>query len=53
MLNRLGMRYSLYYALPSCGPGESRTIQVQLTAESAADHPGAIVRARTGYSAPL
>jgi VWFA-related protein len=53
MLNRLRMRYSLYYALPSCRPGERRTIQVELTAEAAAGHPGAIVRARTGYSAPL
>lgn len=53
MLNRLRMRYSLYYALPSCKPGERRTIQVELTAETAASHPGAIVRARTGYFAPL
>ena len=52
MLNRLRMRYSLYYALPSSRPGERRTIQVQLTAEAAAAHPGAIVRARTGYFAP-
>ena len=53
MLNRLRMRYSLYYALPSCRPGERRTIQVDLAAETAAGHPGAIVRARTGYFAPL
>jgi len=52
MLNRLRMRYSLYYALPSCQPGERRTIRVELTAEAEAGHPGAIVRARTGYSAP-
>jgi len=53
MLNRLRMRYSLYYALPPCGPGEKRTVQVELTGEAAAQHPGAIVRARTGYFAPL
>jgi hypothetical protein len=52
MLSRLRMRYSLYYALPSCRPEERRTIQVQLTAEAAAGHPGAIVRARAGYFAP-
>jgi len=52
MLNRLRMRYSLYYALPSCRPGERRTIRVELTAEAAAGHPGATVRARTGYLAP-
>ena len=52
MLNRLRMRYSLYYALPSCQPGERRPIRVELTAEAAAGHPGAIVRARTGYFAP-
>ena len=53
MVNRLRMRYSLYYALPPCRPGEKRTIQVQLSGEAAARHPGAIVRARTGYFAPL
>jgi hypothetical protein len=53
MLNRLRMRYRLYYALPSCRPGERRTIQVELTAVATAGHPGAIVHARTGYFAPL
>jgi VWFA-related protein len=52
MLNRLRTRYSLYYALPPCGPGEIRTIKVELTGEAATGHPGAIVRARTGYFAP-
>jgi VWFA-related protein len=51
-LNRLRMRYSLYYALPQCTPGEQRTVQVELTSDAAAEHPGAIVRARTGYFAP-
>lgn len=53
MLNRLRMRYTLYYALPSCRPGERRTIRVALTADAAAGHPGAIVRERTAYFAPL
>jgi VWFA-related protein len=53
MLNRLRMRYSLYYALPSSRPGERRTIKVELTAQAAGAQPGAIVRARTGYFAPV
>jgi VWFA-related protein len=53
MLNRLRLRYSLYYALPPGKPGEERKIEVELTPEAAAQHPGAIVRARTGYFAPL
>jgi VWFA-related protein len=52
-LNRLRMRYSLFYPLPPCSPGEKRTVHVELTGEAAATHPGAIVRARTGYLAPL
>jgi VWFA-related protein len=52
-LNRLRMRYSLYYALPRCMPGEERMVQVKLASKAAAEHPGAIVRARTGYFAPL
>jgi VWFA-related protein len=53
MLNRLRMRYSLYYALPPRTSGEQRTVQVELTSDAAAEHPGAIVGARTGYFAPL
>jgi hypothetical protein len=52
-LNRLRIRYSLYYSLPQCMPGEQRTVQVELASDAAAEHPGAIVRARTGYFAPL
>jgi VWFA-related protein len=54
MLNRLRLRYSLYYALPpGVHPGEERSLTVDLTAEAAAQHPGATVRARTGYFTPL
>jgi hypothetical protein len=53
MLTRLRLRYSLYYALPQGMAGEERKVQVELTAQAAAQHPGAIVRARTGYFAPL
>lgn len=57
-IHRLRMRYSLYYALPVANPGaerpgEERKVQVQLTREAAAQHPGAMVRARSGYFAPL
>jgi hypothetical protein len=38
-----------YYALASCRPGERRTIQVQLTAEAAAGHLGAIVRGPVSF----
>lgn len=45
------MTYSLYlyYATPQAAPGEERKLQVQLTREAAAQHPGAFVLARTGY----
>jgi hypothetical protein len=52
MVHRLRMRYSLYYALPQSRPGEVHRLEVQLTREAAAQHPRAIVRARTGYMAP-
>jgi hypothetical protein len=52
MVRRLRMRYSLYYAPPKANPGEERRVEVQLTRQAAAQHPGAIVRARTGYIAP-
>jgi VWFA-related protein len=52
MLSRLRLRYSLYYALLPGTPGEQRRIQVELTDEVAAQHPGAVVRARTGYIVP-
>jgi len=52
MLNRLRLRYSLYYALPPSKPGEARTVHVELTAQAAAQRPGAVVRARNGYFTP-
>jgi VWFA-related protein len=52
MLRRLRNRYSLYYALPPARAGEERKIEVRLTRAAAAQHPGALVRARTGYIAP-
>ena len=52
-IHRLRLRYSLYYPLPHSVLGEQRKIEVQLTPEAEALHPDAIVRARTGYFAPL
>jgi len=52
-IHRLRLRYSLYYQMPHAVLGEERKVQVELTPEAAAQHPGAIVRARTGYRAPL
>ena len=52
MLLRLRLRYSLYYALPKGTPGETRKIKVQLSPAAARQHPGAIIRARTGYISP-
>ncbi|HEY4360612.1 MAG TPA: VWA domain-containing protein [Bryobacteraceae bacterium] len=50
-LHRLRLRYSLYYAVPLVSPGTSplHKIKVQLAPEAARRHPGAILRARSGY----
>ncbi len=52
-IQRPRQRYSLYYALPPVKPGEERRVQVQLTREARTRHPRAVIRARTGYIAPL
>jgi len=51
-IQRLRLRYSLYYALPRSTPGEERKIRVQLSSDAVKRYPGATVRARTGYVAP-
>jgi VWFA-related protein len=57
MIERLRQRYSLYYALPPIGapvrPGEERRVEIQLTSQAQARNPRAVVRARSGYFAPL
>ena len=53
MLHRLRLRYSLYYALPKGKPGEERKIKVQLSPEAARQHPGAVIRSRSGYIQPV
>jgi VWFA-related protein len=44
MIQRLRLRYSLYYAAPAARAGEERKIKVELTG-----HKGAKIRARSGY----
>ena len=45
-------RYSLQYPAPGGGPGSFRHIRVELSAATVARHPGAVVRARSGYDVP-
>jgi len=52
MVHRVRQRYSLYYAMPQVLPGEERKVEVHLTRQAAAQHLGAVVRARSGYFAP-
>jgi VWFA-related protein len=49
MIQRLRLRYSLYYAMPAGGVGEERRIKVELTASAARQYRDAKVRARSGY----
>lgn len=51
-MRRIRLRYSLYYAVPQCRPGEQRRVEVQLTADALRRNPGARVRARKGYVVP-
>jgi VWFA-related protein len=50
-IQRLRSRYSLYYAPPPDRPGEEHKIRVQLAPPAARRHPGATIRARSGYKA--
>lgn len=49
MIQRLRLRYSLYYAMPAHKVGEERKIKVELTGDAAQTYRGAKVRARSGY----
>ncbi len=51
-MHRIRSRYSLYYAMPEAKPGSRRALHVELTADAGRRHPGAKVRARTGYAIP-
>jgi hypothetical protein len=51
MIERLRLRYSLYYAMPETKATEERKIKVELTGDAARRYRGAKVRARTGYQA--
>jgi uncharacterized protein (DUF58 family) len=52
MIRRLRSRYSLYYSMPQGKPGSERKVKVELTPQVMREHPGAVVRARTGYVVP-
>jgi VWFA-related protein len=52
MIERLRLRYSLYYAMPAGEPGKQRKIKVELTGEAARFYKDAKVRARSGYRIP-
>jgi VWFA-related protein len=45
-------RYSLQYPAPAGEPGTFRRVRVELSGAAAARHPGATVKARTGYDVP-
>jgi VWFA-related protein len=52
MIQRLRLRYSLYYAMPEGKDGEERKVRVALTGEAGRRHRDAKVRARAGYRVP-
>ncbi len=45
-------RYSLQYPAPGGEAGKFRAIRVELSPTAVARHPGAVVRARSGYDVP-
>ncbi len=49
LMERMRTRYSLHYHAPDGSPGSFRPIRVELTAEARRRHPGAEIRARSGY----
>ena len=50
MIRRLRSRYSLYYAPPPGQAGREHSIKIELSPQVAREHPGAVVRARSGYA---
>lgn len=52
MMQRLRLRYSIYYPMPEGAPGELRQIRVELAPEARKGHLKAIIRARKGYRLP-
>jgi len=52
-LERIRQRYALYFLLPDgAGPGEQRSVEVELAASARRRHPGAEVRYRRAYVTP-
>ena len=49
LLDRIRLRYGLYYRLPEGASGKLRRVRVELSAEAQTFHPGARVLARQHY----
>lgn len=52
MMQRLRLRYTLFYAMPKGKTGEHRKVLVELTSRTKLSHPEARVYARKGYILP-
>ena len=52
MMQRLRLRYSIYYPMPEGAPGELRQVRVELTPEARKGRDKIAVRARKGYRLP-
>lgn len=52
MMERIRKRYSIYYAMPKGGPGERRSVRVELEGTAKQLYPEARVFARKGYYLP-
>lgn len=52
MIQRLRLRYSLYYTMPDGKPGEVREVFADLAPEVRQSHGKATIRARKGYRMP-
>lgn len=52
LMERLRMRYSIYYEMPKGTPGEMRQVRLELQGQAKALYPEARIRARKGYRLP-
>ena len=52
IMERLRMRYSVYYEMPQGTPGETRQVRLELQGAARQLYPNARIRARKGYKLP-
>lgn len=52
LMERLRMRYSVYYEMPQGNPGELRQVRLELQGQAKTLYPDARIRARKGYKLP-